>query len=189
MATSSIPAPAERSGRIGAPWWIALIDGIALTIVGALLVAAPSLAIFAMIRFLGIYWLVDGILKIVSVFLDRSGWLWKVAGGLLGIVAGLAVLEHPLASALLVPAVIVLYVGMTGIVLGVIEVFMAIRGAGWATGILGAVNMVVGLIVLLNPLAAAPALAFMIGVLALAGGIATIIFALTMPLLVRRGRA
>jgi uncharacterized membrane protein HdeD (DUF308 family) len=189
MATSSIPAPAPPSGRIGAPWWIALMDGIALTTVGALLVVAPSLAVFALIRFLGIYWLVDGILKIVSVFLDRSGWPWKVAGGLLGIVAGLAVIEHPLASALLVPAVIVLSVGMTGIVLGAIELVMAFRGAGWATGILGAVNIVVGLLVLLNPLTAAPAFAFVIGALALAGGMTTIIFALTMPLLVRPGRA
>jgi uncharacterized membrane protein HdeD (DUF308 family) len=185
MATSSMPAPAVPADRVGTPWWVALIAGVAMSIIGALLFLAPGLTTVALVRFLGIYWLVDGILRLVSLFVDRSGWIWKLASGLLGIIAGLAVVEHPLVSAMLVPTVLVVYIGVMGICLGMLELIMAFRGAGWATGILGVVSIVFGTLLLLNPLTGALALPIVVGAVALAGGIVAAISALTLPLLVR----
>jgi uncharacterized membrane protein HdeD (DUF308 family) len=185
MATRSVAVPAAPAERVGTPWWLALMAGVAMGIVGGLLLLAPGLTTIALVRFLGIYWLIDGILRLVSLFVDRSGWIWKVASGLLGILAGLAIMEHPILSAMLVPAMLVVYVGITGIVLGMLEVIMAFRGAGWATGILGAASIALGLLLLLNPLAGALALPMTVGALALAGGIVTVISSLMIPFLVR----
>jgi uncharacterized membrane protein HdeD (DUF308 family) len=170
---------------VGAPWWVALIAGVAMSLIGVLLLLAPGLTAVALVRFLGIYWLVDGILRLVSLFVDRSGWIWKLASGALGVIAGLAVVEHPLVSALLVPTVLVVYMGVTGIAVGALEVIMAFRGAGWATGILGAASVVVGALLILNPLSGALALPLVVGTLATAGGLVTVISSLMIPFLAR----
>jgi uncharacterized membrane protein HdeD (DUF308 family) len=179
-------APAAPAGRVSTPWWGALIAGIAMTVIGALLFLAPGLTTIALVRILGIYWLVDGILRLVGIFVDRSGWIWKLASGVLGIIAGLAVVEHPLVSAVFVPTMLVVYIGIMSIGLGVVELIMAFRGAGWATGILGALSVVIGTLLMLNPLAGALALPLVVGTLGLIGGLATVISSITIPLLVRR---
>lgn len=184
MATDAevAAAGAAPADRVGTPWWVALIDGVAMSILGVLLLVAPGLTVLALVRLLGLYWLIDGVLRLVSLFVVRSGWVWKLASGVLGIVAGFVVLDHPLLSALLAPTVLVVYFAVTGVILGAIELIMAFRGAGWATGILGAVSIGFGLVLLANPVAGALALPMVVGVLALAGGIVTVITSL-----VRRG--
>jgi uncharacterized membrane protein HdeD (DUF308 family) len=159
----------------GTPWWLTLIAGIAMAIVGLFLLAAPGAAITTLTLFLGIYFLIDGILRLVSMFIDHSGWGWKLLLGILGIIAGIIVIQHPYASAIIVPAAIVIYLGILGIVIGALEIFAAFKGAGWGTGILGAVSVLLGLVLLFNPLVGALALPWVLGFLALVGGVATAI--------------
>ena len=64
----------------GLPWWAVLCEGIALIALGLLLLAAPGMTTLIVVQFVGIYWLVAGIFKIVTIFLDRSGWGWKLGG-------------------------------------------------------------------------------------------------------------
>ena len=47
---------------------------------------------------LGIYLLIAGIFRIVGIFLDSSSWGWKLAAGILCLIAGLAILSNPLWS-------------------------------------------------------------------------------------------
>jgi uncharacterized membrane protein HdeD (DUF308 family) len=45
---------------------------------------------------LGFYLLFVGVLELVRVFVDRSQpWIWSLLIGILGIVAGIVVLNHP----------------------------------------------------------------------------------------------
>ena len=83
-------------------------------------------------------------------------------------------LQHPLWSAILVPTVVVIYLGIYGIVIGVIHLAEAARGGGWGIGVLGVLGIALGALLLLSPLAAALALPWVLGVLALAGGILAI---------------
>jgi hypothetical protein len=49
------------------------------------------------------------------MFVDRSVfWIWSVLIGILGIVAAIPVLNHPLFAAVLLPATFVLYLGLLG---------------------------------------------------------------------------
>ena len=51
----------------------------------------------------------------VRMFVDRSVfWIWSLLIGILGIVAAIPVLNHPLFAAVLLPATLVLYLGLLG---------------------------------------------------------------------------
>ena len=76
----------------GRPWWLTLIMGITVFVLGAVLLWAPAKdkmdAYQFIIAFLGFYWLIGGIMEIVSLFVDRTAWGWKLFMGIVSIVAG-----------------------------------------------------------------------------------------------------
>jgi len=120
----------------GIPWWLVLIQGIAAIILGILLFTRPVATTIILIQFLGIYWLITGILSIISLLWDRTAWGWKLFSGILGVLAGLFIIENPLWSTLLVPTTLAWVLGFTGILMGIIQLIQAFRGAGWGAGIL-----------------------------------------------------
>jgi len=170
-ADSAAVAPAAPAGGVSFPWWVNLIAGIAMTVVGLLLLAAPAATTVFLIQLLAIYWLIDGIVRLASLFVNRSGWGWKLFMGILGVLAGLAVLQHPLWATILVPATLIFLVGLMGIVLGIVQIIAAFRGAGWGTGLLGAASVLLGLLIIMNPLPSTIALPFVLGLFAIMGGI------------------
>jgi uncharacterized membrane protein HdeD (DUF308 family) len=159
------------------PWWVVLLQGIASLILGFFLVTAPGITTVVLVQVVGFYWLFSGILSIVLIFVDRSMWGWKLVVGILGIIAGLVVIQHPLWSAVLLPATVVVLIGIQGIIVGVIGLLQAFKGGGWGAGILGALSILFGLILVFNPLLAATVLPIVLGVLGLVGGIAAIVMA------------
>lgn len=164
-------------GRIGMPWWLILLQGIAALILGFLLLTDPGMTVLVLVQFLGAYWFIDGIFRIVSIFVDRTGWGWKLFGGIVGILAGIFILRHPLWSAMLVPETIALLIGIMGVLAGGAQLYSAFKGAGWGQGILGALSIIFGILILFNPFGAALALPFVFGLLGIVAGIATIVTA------------
>lgn len=162
---------------VGVPWWLVLIEGISLIILGLLMLASPGMSTLILIQFVGIYWLVAGIFKIVSIFMDSADWGWKLVGGILGILAGLIVLQHPLWSPLVIGATLIIILGVQGLIVGVIGLVQAFRGAGWGAGIIGAVSILIGLLLLFNVGGFTLALPWTIGLLALVGGVLSTIAA------------
>jgi uncharacterized membrane protein HdeD (DUF308 family) len=171
---------ATTSSKSGWPWWLVLINGIAALIVGFLLLISPGQTTFILIQILGIYWLLSGILSLVLMFIDHSGWGWKLATGILGVLAGIYIIQHPLWSFLLVPTVAIIVLAIQGIIMGIMQLIQAFRGGGWGPGILGVLSMVFGIILLFAPLAAAAFLPFILGIWGLIGGIFAIIVAFRM---------
>lgn len=157
------------------PWWVMLIEGIAAILIGVALLFIPLKSTAILVQFLGIYWLIVGIIDIVRIFMDSSLWGWKLFSGIIGILAGIAILQHPLWATILVPGVLVWVFGFFGIVIGVIGLIQAFMGAGWGAGILGALSILFGMLLLTNALGASLALPFIIGILAIVGGLAAIV--------------
>ena len=155
------------------PWWLLLMGGILNVVVGILLLANPLKTTIAFAWVLGLYWFVQGIFVLVGMFLDRSAWGWKLLMGVLGILAGIFVMRHPIASAVALPAFLVLFLGIQGVITGVIELLLAFRGGGWGMGIWGALSVVFGIILILNWTSPSMVLTLIwfVGVIALAGGI------------------
>jgi uncharacterized membrane protein HdeD (DUF308 family) len=159
------------------PWWLVLIQGIFALIIGVFLLIAPGKTTFFVVQFLGIYWLISGIFQIIGIFIDSTAWGWKLFGGVIGILAGFAVLNHPLWSTYLVPNVLVIIMGITGIIMGIVSLVQAFQGAGWGTGILGGLSILFGILLLASPIAATLALPWVFGIFGVIGGILGIIAA------------
>jgi uncharacterized membrane protein HdeD (DUF308 family) len=167
-----VPEPART------PWWVVLLEGIALVVVGILLFTDTDRTVETLILFLGIWWFIGGIFDLVSLFMDRTHWGWKLFSGILGIIAGLAIIKHPLYASFLLPAVLVWMLGIFGIIIGGIALVRAFMGAGWGTGLLGVAGIVLGIIMLSANLGVAVASVIVAGAIwAIITGIAAIIFA------------
>jgi uncharacterized membrane protein HdeD (DUF308 family) len=162
------------------PWWVVLIQGIAAVILGILLLISPASTTIILIQFLGIYWLVGGVMDIVRIFLDKTAWGWKLFTGIIGILAGIMIIQYPLWASLLVPTTLVWVFGFFGLVIGVVGIIQAFQGAGWGAGILGALSILFGLVLLSNAFTAALTTPFIFGILGLVGGVALIIMAFRM---------
>jgi uncharacterized membrane protein HdeD (DUF308 family) len=104
------------------PWWLVLLEGLAALILGILLLLKPGMTLVVLVQVVGFFFFVDGVFNLVSIFFDRSTWVWKFILGILGILAGIVVIEHPLWSAVLVPTTLVILLGTYGIVTGAVSV-------------------------------------------------------------------
>jgi len=159
------------------PWWLLLMGGILNLIIGFLLLTAPVKTVYLLVVALGIYWIVTGIFVLVGMFVDHSAWGWKLFVGLISILAGVYILRFPLISAVSIPAIIILIMGIQGLIGGIVMLVMAFKGGGWGAGILGVLGIIFGLVLIMN--FASPgmiiALVWVTAIFALVGGIAQII--------------
>jgi uncharacterized membrane protein HdeD (DUF308 family) len=152
-------------------WWIFLLQGIAAILLGVMLLTAPGTTLLTLVTFLGFYWIVSGVLSFVQMFVDRSvPWIWSCLIGIVGVAAGLLVVRHPLVAALTVPTVIVIVFGVEGLVMGVLEIIGGFSGGGLGSFIRGAINLLIGILLLSSPMAAALAVPFVFGILLLVQG-------------------
>jgi uncharacterized membrane protein HdeD (DUF308 family) len=159
-------------------WGLFLLQGLAGILLGAMLLAEPGATLIALTTFLGFYWLITGVLALVRIFTDRAvPWIWSLLVGVVGIAAGVLVLRHPLLAALTAPTVLVIILGVQGLVMGVFDIIGSFKGGGIGPFILGAINVLVGLLLLGSPVAAALAVPLVFGVLLLVQGIALVIWA------------
>ena len=165
----------ETGGDTTYPWWLVLLEGIFAAIFGFLLLIAPGSTLVFLVEILGFYLLIGGIFRIASIFMDHSLWGLKLPVGILGLIAGIAVLQHPLWSAIAVPTYLVYFIGFLAMFQGVGGLIQAFRGGGWGVGILGILAIIFGIILVLSPLIGVVALPFVLGGFMLAGGIAAVV--------------
>src|SRR5271165_2265805 len=85
--------------------------------------------------------------------------------------------ETPLVAALTVPTLIIIILGVQGLIMGVLEIIGGFKGGGIGSFILGAISLLIGLLLLSSPVAAALAVPFVFGVLLLIEGVALIAWA------------
>lgn len=184
---SSVSAVANEESIV--PWWLVLIEGIAAIIVGVLLLFRPGAGTILLVQFLGIYWLVSGIFTLISLIWDRTAWGWKLFNAVLGILAGLLIVQNPLWSTLLVPATLAVMLGVLGVIIGILQLIDAFRGGGWGVGILGGLSILLGFLLITRPVIAGLALPFMLGGLLVAGGVLAIIGAFALRSVMRKMEA
>jgi len=189
MDNANVRQPSMRQPLIGiVPWWIVLLEGIASLILGLFFITMPAITLLAAVSFLGAYWFFLGLLAIYSVFTDRTHLGRKLAAGILGIIAGLAVLLYPMISTIAVPLAFILYIAILGVILGFISLYRAAGTGLWEYAVTGIISILFGLIIIINPLAAVIALPYILGAISIAGGIVAIAAALSLRSAKRRLR-
>ncbi len=174
-------AVAAPAGSNDTGWWVPLVMGIVAIVFGLLLFTNPAGTSIWIAWLVGIYWFIGGVMNLVSLFVDRTQWGWKLVLGLLGIFAGMVVIsamgKTPLLATVGLAAIYVFVLGIQGIVFGVIQIIQAFQGGGWGVGILGVVSILFGALLMANPVIAGLALPWVFGVFAVVGGIAGIVLA------------
>ena len=160
------------------PWWAVLVEGIAAVLLALLLFLAPGTTLRVIVSITGFFWLVRGLFDLVSIFIDKTAWVWKLLGGLLGIFAGIIVLQHPLWGAALLPATIAIIIGVQAVLSGIFGLVVAFQGGGLGAGVMAVLSIILGVVLIGNPLISGGVLVFVAGGLALVGGIASIVIAL-----------
>jgi uncharacterized membrane protein HdeD (DUF308 family) len=162
-------------------WWVVLIEGIALVIIGAILLFAPNKTRVefyqVLVAVLGLYWIISGILALVNMFMDHTAWGWKLFMGGISILAGLVIVMYPVAAGVALPKIFVLTLGIWGLIQGIVMLVMAFRGGGWGMGILGGLLLLLGIYLVANWTMPGMGLAFLwaAAITALIGGVLLIV--------------
>jgi uncharacterized membrane protein HdeD (DUF308 family) len=164
----------------GQPWWVVFVEGILALVTGGLLLISPERTVGLLVLFLGIFWLIGGVIELVSIFVDKTHWGLKLVIGILGIIAGILVLQHPLWSTVLVATTMSVILGFYGLFSGTSMLVRAFRGAGWGVAILGIMAILIGIFLLANTLIGIKLTVTLAGIVLVVGGIAAIVMSFRM---------
>ena len=160
---------------LGSTWWLVLLRGIAAIIFGVLAWTWPGATLLTLTLFWGAYALVDGIAALWGGWQTKDGGkpMWQVVLiGLLGIAAGIFTFVSPALTAI----ALLILIAVWAIANGVFEIAAAIRlrkeiANEWLMILSGAVSIIFGGLMILNPGAGALAVVWLIGVFAVAYGV------------------
>jgi uncharacterized membrane protein HdeD (DUF308 family) len=168
-------------------WWL-LVRGILALAFGLLMLFMPAAGAAALGIVIGVWLLLDGITGCaIAVQRRRTGRRWGMAllGGIVALLAGLAVVVFPYAAAV-VSGVAVLWILAIGLaVRGILEITDR-RSGKWGS-FLGLINVVVAIVLavvmIVSPLIALGVLVIVVGVYGVVFGLSAILNAVR----VRRG--
>ncbi len=165
-------------------WWLVLLRGIAAVLLGILLFTNTAAILSVIIIFLGVYWVVDGIFTLMASFIGReehSNWGWGIFVGIISILAGLAVLSQPVLTAIFTASFIVTFVGILIIISGVSSIVTGFRlrktSGEWMMILGGVLHLILGLLLVMNPLFSALVYVYMIAAFSIIGGFVLIALA------------
>ncbi|MCJ7660232.1 MAG: DUF308 domain-containing protein [Anaerolineales bacterium] len=145
-------------------------------ILGLFLLAKPGMTMVVVVQIIGIYWFVAGIFQIVAIFIDHTQWGWKLFSGILGIIAGMIIIKHPLWSPIMLTSVLVIVLGIEGLIIGIINLIQAFKGGGWGVGILGVISIMIGIVLLGNAFELVTIVPWVVGIIGIVGGVIAIIY-------------
>jgi len=161
-------------------WWVFLIGGIAAVVFGVLAFVNPGMALFVLAMFFAASVLVDGVFSIVGSIQNREkdGWWIMLLIGILGLVVGGYALLNPPVSMM----AFIYLVAFQAILLGVFLVMLGYKvrkatSREWILYVTGALSVLFGFVVVLNPAAGGLSIVYLIASWAIVIGALKIFFA------------
>ena len=150
-------------------WWLISLRGLVALVLGiVLLVLDPLAAAELLILFFGIYALVDGIFALVVGIINRPphrdrGWL--IAEGIIGILAGIAILLAPMLAGI----IIIYFIAFWALLTGILEMIFSIAEwkyipGAWMILVTGIISVLLGGLILANVVAGAVLLVIIVAV-------------------------
>jgi len=149
--------------------WAIGINGALSVAFGVMILAWPSISLYALTILFGAYALASGTVQLVQAATVKEGRGWMVFSGLLGVAVGIAVLVWPSISALSLLYVIGAYAIATGI--------MVVGGAFWLP-VSGMVAILFGIVMFAKPGDGALVLLGLIAAFSLVTGISQLVLAI-----------
>jgi len=159
-------------------WWLVLLRGILAIILGILFFTNPGATLIVLMTFLGAYWFVDGIFTLVTSLQEKKNnknWGWGIFVAVLSILAGIAVFVQPILSALFTTSFLVYFMGFLILASGISSIatgFKLNKESGkWIMILGGVLAIILGLLLLFNPVLSAAVFVSMLGIFSVIGGI------------------
>lgn len=162
-------------------WWIFLLRGIFALALGILSLGWPGATFTTLIVFLGAYLFIGGLFGIVGGIAARKtseNWGLFLFSGLIGVILGVLTFYNPFATG----AALIYLISFGAIMAGLFEMIIAIRlrkvitGEGWYI-FAGLLTILFGILLAINPVAAAVTLTWMFGIYAIFIGLMLIYLA------------
>ena len=162
--------------KISKSWFMLLIKGLIMILLGVLIFMRPGAAILTFVLYIGIGFSIAGVVRIVQGFQIKGaeqGWGWVVLEGVMDIIFGIILMAHPELTAAILPFIF----GIWGIFYGfalIIDAFSGAKNMGWK--IFGGIMIVLfGFFIMFNPLFMDLTLTIWVGVMLLTVGIYNVI--------------
>jgi uncharacterized membrane protein HdeD (DUF308 family) len=131
--------------------------------------------------FLGAYWFVDGIFTLVASVQEKKhnkNWGWGIFVAILSILAGIAVFVQPILSALFTTTFLVYLMGFLILASGISSIATGFKldaaSGKWVMILGGVLAIILGLMLLFNPVLSAAVFVSMLGIFSVLGGIVLI---------------
>lgn len=165
-------------------WWLFILRGVLAILFGILVVAWPSLSIYALVILFGAYALVEGISLIIHAFYEKRHWsirAWLIFWGIAGIAAGVVALAWPDITAVALLLVIAVWAFATGIA-QVFFAFVAATSIGnrlWLA-LSGVFSIIFGVFLVARPDLGALAVIWIISIFAVMSGVYLIAFGISL---------
>jgi uncharacterized membrane protein HdeD (DUF308 family) len=160
-------------------WWQVAVRGFVALLFGILLLAWPGISLFVFAIFFGAFAFVDGIFTLVAAVNYKAGAgqrAWLFVRGILGIIVGIVTFCWPAITEI----ALVFLIGAWALVTGIMELNFAFRsvretGAKWLFAVSGILSIILGILLLVRPIAAIIAVIWIIGAYAVIVGIVLIV--------------
>lgn len=162
-------------------WWSLLARGIAAVVFGILALFWPDRVMEVLVKLLGIFVLIVGIVFTVGAVARRGpdrNWIRHLIPGIIGILVGIVTVVWPAGVTVLLIYLIAIWALIHGI--GEIHAAMRLRrdiAGEWIPLIIGVTSIVIGVILMLAPLMAGAMIMWLVGLSILILGILWLIMA------------
>lgn len=144
---------AEVREQVAKVWWVLLLRGIAMILLGVLALGSPGSTAIVYVNVMAIFIMVEGIFRIVAAFTGGDGqtprWLYFL-GGILEVIVAFWVLSAPLFSTVIAVGTVYYLLAFSGIIGGMIEIVVAIRDKAGIWPILGGIISIIFGVMLLG---------------------------------------
>ena len=161
-------------------WWVLLLYGLAALVFAAVAILQPLAAATALAWAIGVMAVVEGVISLVALFGGNSGVSrgWLAVYALASLVFGVLAVINPLATA----SVLVLLLAVWLIVAGIHRIVFAVRvrrhiQGEWLLILSGVLAIVLGALLVANPLAGVAVTTLWIGIGSLIYGVLQVVVA------------
>src|SRR3954451_14129408 len=172
MVDAGISADQVRLPAVAGTWWAEPLLGILSVIAGVVILAQPGDTLETLMVISGIFVVLDSLFELATaVGGDTESRSLSALLGVLGIIAGILLIRHPAETV----SAMTLIVGIRLVAIGGVRLASAIaqRRQPWSA-VLGAVQLIAGIVVVANPTVGLATLALLIGLSFIVNGIVLI---------------
>lgn len=160
-------------------WWIGVLLGVLFLLLGFWVIQSPIESFVTFAIYFAITYIISGMGAIVFSISNREvidGWGWQLAGGILELILGIALLTNPGVSMIALAFFVGFWLLFRGI--STISISLDLKrngGSNWSWVLFsGILTAILAFMVLVNPLYAISTLSIFVGLSLIMAGIAAI---------------